>query len=274
MRVAGAFSTAVRPVLTGPVQDAEWLGASPSGLYLITRSGTVLAILTHDAVRLPCALVLAGTTAELSLTELAPEPAHRLAQPASVGSGRVEWAGPAGIVTVAGVRAWAPAMVGAGPPLPARLEALRVAVAAHDIGVEADRVARLAIGTDPAGQFAAVAALLGRGPGLTPSGDDVVAGFLLGARAFGRATAGAVSAVNQLAATATTALSAQLLRHAAGGECVPQFAAALAALTGRRAPDAALGQLLAVGHTSGAALAAGLLSAAALPVPVAVGGIE
>lgn len=273
MRVAAAFSTAVRPVLTGPIQPAEWLGASPSALYLITRSGTVLAIVTHDAVRLPCALVLAGTAAELPLTDLTPEPARRLATVASVGAGRVEWAGPTGVVTLAAVRAWAPSVIGAGSPRLGCLDALRVAVAGHDIGVEADRIARLANAADPAAQVAAVVGLLGRGPGLTPSGDDVVAGFLLGARAFGVSATGATGVVAELAGSATTALSAQLLRHAARGECVAQVATVVAALTGCRAPDDAVDQLLAVGHTSGAALAAGLLSAAALTSAVAVGGV-
>jgi hypothetical protein len=299
MRVPAAFSTAVRPVLTGPIQPAEWLGASPWALYLITRSGAVLAIVTHEAVRLPCGVVLASTAAELPLTELVPEPARRPATPASVGAGRIEWTGPSGIVTVAAVREWAPPVVVVGPPLATLLDALSAAVAERDIGVDADRVARLSSsGDDSAAQFAAVAGLLGRGPGLTPSGDDVVAGFLLGARAFGPAApnggppgieggppgkgspaaggvaaTGATAAVDQLTAGATTALSAQLLRHAARGECVAQVAAVVAALAGRPAPGDAIDQLLAVGHTSGTALAAGLLGAAALSVSVGGGDI-
>jgi Protein of unknown function (DUF2877) len=273
MRVPAAFSTAVRAALTGPVQPADWLGASPSALYLLTRCGTVLAIVSHDAVRLPCALVLASTAAELPLTGLAPGPARRLTAPASVGAGRIEWAGPTGPVTIAGVREWAPSTVTVGSSRPTSPDALSAAVEAGDIGVEADRVARLASVADEAAQFAAVADLLGRGPGLTPSGDDVVAGFLLGARAFGQATPGATSAVDRLAAGATTALSAQLLRHAVRGECIAQVAAAVAALTGRPAPAAAVDHLLAVGHTSGTALAAGLLSAAALSTSAAVGGV-
>jgi Protein of unknown function (DUF2877) len=274
MKVAAAFSTAVRPVLTGPVQPVEWLGASASALYLITGPGTVVAVVADDAVRLPCAVVLASTAAELPLTELAPGPGRGLMAPASVGDGRVEWTGPNGTVTVVGVREWAPRVVGFGHPLPAALDVLSAAVIGHDIGVEADRVALLAnAGEDPAAQFAAVARLLGRGPGLTPSGDDVVAGFLLGAYAFGHAVPGAVTAVGELTERATTALSAQLLRHAVHGECIAQVAALVAALTRCPAPGDAVDQLLAVGHTSGAALAAGLLSAAAPAVTAAKGGV-
>ena len=60
-----------------------------------------------------------------------------------------------------------------------------------------------------------VAALLGRGPGLTPSGDDVLAGYLLGCRAFGIAGKGVRFAVLRSAPGATTTLSAALLRQAA-----------------------------------------------------------
>ena len=37
---------------------------------------------------------------------------------------------------------------------------------------------------DPDAGVAAATGLLGRGPGLTPSGDDVLTGFLVGAAAF------------------------------------------------------------------------------------------
>lgn len=250
MRVPAAVSTAVQPVLSGAVQPAHWLGAGPSALYLVTDSGTVLAILSHDAVRLPVALVVPRTAAELPLAGLVPEPGAAV----TVGAGRVEWAGPEGVVTVAGVRAWAPARVRPGRPQPAAVAALRGAAAGHDIGLDPDLVAAL-------GQRSAVAALLGRGPGLTPSGDDVLAGFLLGARAIGRSVPSVAAAVTELAGDATTALSAQLLGHAARGECVPEFAAVVDALCGRPAPRDATARLLAVGHTSGAALTAGLLSA-------------
>jgi hypothetical protein len=268
MRVPAAYSSAVRPVLAGSAQPAEWLGASACALYLITRRGDVLAVLTHDAVRLPCALVVSGSAAELPVTRLLPAVEHRHVTPASVGAGRVEWAGPGGVVTIAAVREWAPARVAVGAPRPAMLDALTRTVAGHDIGVQRELVGRLAqTGGDRVAQYAAVAALLGRGPGLTPSGDDVVAGFLLGARAFGIAVPGAVAAVVELARGATTALSAQLLEHAVRGECVPEVAAAAAELSGRPAPRDALTSLLAVGHTTGPALAAGLTSAAASAAP-------
>lgn len=273
MRVPAAFSSAVGPVVTGPLQPAEWLGASASALYLRTRSGAVLALLTHDAVRLPCALVLPATSAELPLSRLVAPRGHRHPAPASVGAGRVEWSGPAGVVTLAAAREWAPARVAVGSPAHDALDALSRAVAGQDIGIERELGAQLGrCGDDPWAQRAAVAALLGRGPGLSPSGDDAIAGWLLGARAFGRPVPGALAAVTTLARSATTALSARLLEHAALGECVPQVADAVAALLGQCASRDAFTSLLAVGHTSGAALAFGLVSAAARPVPARLNG--
>ena len=125
---------------------------------------------------------------------------------------------------------------------------------------------------DPAGT--AVAGLLGRGEGLTPSGDDVLAGFLAGASAFRIPIAGLRRAVSRRA-TATTALSAQLLRHAADGECIDEVADLAAVLTGRGEASLAARRLLAVGHSSGAALACGLLLAAECalrPGPALAGG--
>lgn len=61
------------------------------------------------------------------------------------------------------------------------------------------------------------ARLAGRGGGLTPAGDDVLAGYAAGLTLFG----GRVGEARQLAEAAaarTTSLSATLLRHAAEGE--------------------------------------------------------
>ena len=263
MRVPAAFSTAARPVLNGPIRPAQWLGAGPSALYVSTHPGTVLAIVTHDAVRLPLALVVSSTAAELPLSGLVPEPDARHGAPVAIGAGGVEWTGPMGVVTVAGVREWAPARVVAGRPWPGAVDVLKGEATSHDIGVDLELMAALALAGDPVQQRSTVAALLGRGPGLTPSGDDVLAGFLLGARAFRLPVPGVATAVTELASGATSALSAQLLVHAVRGECIPEFAAVVDALCGRQAPLDATARLLAVGHTSGAALALGLLAAAA-----------
>jgi hypothetical protein len=93
--------------------------------------------------------------------------------------------------------------------------------------------------------------LIGRGPGLTPLGDDVLAGWLATRAAGGRPDAAVADAVLRRAG-ATTLLSATLLDCAARGEVLPQLGAWLADPTAD-ATDA----LLAVGATSGAGLLAG-----------------
>src|SRR6266702_490414 len=95
MRLYAASSTALRGPLSQPAQPAECLGSCDSAVYFrVGRS--VVAVLASDAVRLPCALVLPSTSAELPLTSLP------VAGEARIGDGRVEWAGPAGTAGTAG----------------------------------------------------------------------------------------------------------------------------------------------------------------------------
>ena len=261
-----AASSALRPVLAGPARPAEWLGVTSAGLYLRTggRPG-VLAVLTCDAVRLPCALVFPSASSELPLTSIAPDP---LSPPAAssclVGDGGVSWTGPRGPVVVRAVREWAPVRPARGAVVASALAAVRAGLdgRAPDVDSRALADAMTARGVHEA--RLAVARLLGRGPGLTPSADDLLAGFLVGAWAFGLDVPGIVAATAALAPVRTTALSAALLWHAARGECVDQVAAVAAALCEDQRPevDGPLRRLLDVGHSSGAALAAGLVLAA------------
>src|SRR5258708_38899751 len=119
-----AASSAVRPVLAGPARPAECLGVSRGALYLkIAGPPGALAVLAHDAVRLPCGLVLPTTSAELPLTSLAPPSqaapwvVSRSPDAAAgfvVGDGAVSWTGPAGPAGVRPVREWAPVRPGRG----------------------------------------------------------------------------------------------------------------------------------------------------------------
>ena len=93
--------------------------------------------------------------------------------------------------------------------------------------------------------------LLGRGPGLTPLGDDVLAGWLTACVALGRPDDQLAAAVRRRLGV-TTLLSATLLDCAVRGEALPQLADWLADPT-----DATADALLAVGATSGAGLMAG-----------------
>lgn len=93
--------------------------------------------------------------------------------------------------------------------------------------------------------------LLGRGPGLTPLGDDVLAGWFAARAALGDPD-DLLAAACRRRLGVTTLLSATLLDCAMRGEVLPQLAAWLAA----PGPTTAAA-LLAVGATSGAGLLAG-----------------
>lgn len=97
-----------------------------------------------------------------------------------------------------------------------------------------------------------VPALAGLGPGLTPAGDDVLAGYVAGLVLLHGQRKLATRIADE-AAVRTNSLSATLLRHAALGE-VPEPVHTLLA-TGDALP------LLSFGHSSGQAWLRGLVSA-------------
>jgi hypothetical protein len=98
-------------------------------------------------------------------------------------------------------------------------------------------------------------ALVGRGDGLTPYGDDVLCGWLAVHRAAGLATPDVDAAVVELLGT-TTLLSATLLDCAMHGEVIPEFTAWLSSL-GTPAEESRAALLARVGHTSGRGLLEG-----------------
>ena len=103
--------------------------------------------------------------------------------------------------------------------------------------------------------------LLGRGPGLTPAGDDALAGAVLVEVALGRPPLLA-DAVRSRWGT-TTAVSRALLSAACAGYAAPQVVALVdAAVAGDDAGVAAsLPAVLAIGHTSGHDLVSGMSAA-------------
>lgn len=81
------------------------------------------------------------------------------------------------------------------------------------------------------GDSACVAGLLGRGPGMTPLGDDVLAGWLAAAVSSRHPGLAAIrSEVALSASERTSPLSATLLECAARGEGVPEFRSLLLGL--------------------------------------------
>lgn len=74
--------------------------------------------------------------------------------------------------------------------------------------------------------------LIGLGPGLTPSGDDVLVGIEAALHALDRPSAGFLALAMGDVEQRTTALAATLLRHAAAGEFAERLHTLLAALLG------------------------------------------
>ncbi|MFI0349711.1 DUF2877 domain-containing protein [Actinomadura sp. 9N407] len=269
---AGAASLALRPVLDPPRRPARVLAAFPSAVYLELRGTAeprVVAVVSSDAVRLPNAVVMVATRRERPFRSV------REGGEAWIGDGRVE---AEGLETK--VRRWwdpAPAL---GPVTPAAL-ARGVGALESALG-EAGDTARGGLADHPdllrlsgrcaegdlAGAVESAERIVGLGPGLTPSGDDILAGLLVSLRLIGGAAGQddrAVwladwlgAAVTADAGTRTTSLAATLLHCAASGGAGAEVAAVLRAVAGHEPAGPAVRRLLAAGHTSGADLAAGV----------------
>ena len=262
-RWPAAVSPLTADALQAPPRRARVLAALPTALYLLLPEGheQVLPVLAADALRLPTGLRLATPSAELAwCVDQGDE--------VVVGDGSVRLPR----ADVVAVRTWRPARVSDGQrdeprpvdaagrrATPAALEPVTGAAVlrelAHDVALAAllgrtSRVARLVRG------------LVGAGRGLTPSGDDALCGVLLGLRATGApaASRAEVATAVQNSLAATTSLSASLLLAAASGHAVPEVVELVeAAVRGDEAATArALPGVVAIGHSSGADLLAGL----------------
>ena len=246
-----AVSERSAAVLHGPPRRARVLGSFPTALYLqVGGHARLLPVVTADGLRLPTALVVASA---LPTVGWGTQPGDEVV----VGDREVRLSG----LTIRAVRTWRPhqvATAGVGPGvLASPLAPLRLAwrttartltdgLLAGDLVSLPDRV-----GT-----------LVGAGPGLTPSGDDVLCGVLLGLRLHPR---GSDSLMDHLWAavrprlTTTTSLSAALLSEAAQGYAVAPVVRLVEALARHDpAPVEAVQAVLAIGHSSGADLLGGL----------------
>jgi hypothetical protein len=242
-----AASVLLRDLIAGPVCPATVLAGGPAAIYM-EAEGRVLAIVTAGGVRLPCAVVLAADGR-------LPAARSRLA----VGGGAINADGS----QLVAVRRWFDPRVrlaGVDGRAVTRLADVVRSRGSIDALLPHDAVDRFASGLVTGDAAGAVAPLLGRGTGLTPAGDDLVAGALATLRALGSPAAGQLgAAVRALAPTATTRLSAALLEAADVGGLVPEAAGVLRALAGGGDVEMAADRLVALGHTSGWHLAAGLL---------------
>jgi hypothetical protein len=131
----------------------------------------------------------------------------------------------------------------------------------------------LGLGTHPIAQVAHE--LAGRGPGLTPAGDDALAGYVYTVVALGLTGADAVRAAALHAVSMTGEPSASLLRAAADGEVFSPVAAMLRALVTADGDALApsVRSLAALGRTTGRALLTGIVRALS-PEPPSRSGYE
>jgi hypothetical protein len=136
---------------------------------------------------------------------------------------------------------------------------LRPGLPQDDLGipeVAGPIVARLIIALeagDRSGAADQAARLIGLGPGLTPSGDDVLVGIEGALHALAQPSAGFLALAIGDVEERTTDLAATLLRHAAAGEFAERLHTLLAALLGSddESIPAAIGRAVAWGATSG-----------------------
>ncbi len=266
--------------------EATVLAALPRAVYLHAGAWTdVLCILDADALRLPNSVLVPsvgiGRGEPLAL-------GLRAGDRVKVDAGRIDL--PSGVVECR--RTFRPAAIALGVGLgidPTALGELAqrlkpglpgMTAAAHEVVAAASEVAATSeVATeDMAGAAGVIAAedkaatagelelrrligeLVGCGPGLTPTGDDVLAGVLLGLRAAGLVRAAAALA-DAIAARLrkTTSLSAALLQAAAGGWCIPEVRDACFSLRAGN-PDDSFALLSRIGHSSGHDLATGFLA--------------
>jgi Protein of unknown function (DUF2877) len=168
-----------------------------------------------------------------------------------------------------------------GAPLPAPLDRANAKIDALACACDAD---------DEVAAAEIAASLLGLGPGLTPSGDDLVGGLFFARRlltldgrdgsATARAWNRAAVLTSQRARQATHPISAVLLGDLIDGEGWAPLHDLSTVLTmvapPREAVNESAGRLVAIGHTSGwdmlAGFLIGLLGSAALGVPFPPGG--
>lgn len=245
-----AASSAVRRLITGPPLGGAVLGSFSQALIIGTHTGggpRVLSLLSPNAARVPNGVLL---------PEIFEFGQHPAGEPVSIGGGRIR----AGEVDAEVVRWWECRI----PRIRQSAAAVRALRAAADGSVRGapagpvDDLRRTLNSGDDAEVKAAVDGLVGLGQGLTPGGDDVLAGVLTGLHATGRTDLADVIATRaEVMRDRTTLLSADLLQLAGRGfGCleIVGFMRATEAQTER-----AIKRLLSIGHTSGADLATGLV---------------
>ncbi|WP_338748915.1 DUF2877 domain-containing protein [Janibacter alittae] len=261
VELAAAAPRWVRDLLAAGSGEATVVHAGPDALYLALDSD-VLAITTRAAVQVPCALrTTLSTTADLSASGEVPPVGTAI----PIVARRVHLSG-ATVRIGRTIDTTAPRIDPATAP--AMAERLSAALGPGHARARAE-LPEAGLGLLEAAEPDAVVALLGRGSGLTPVGDDVLCGWLATMVAASYpGVAPVAERVIDLADHRTTALSATLLRRSVHAEVVPQFGQLLTALAHPSTnPAESLASVTRIGHTSGDGLVLGLALALAHLAP-------
>ena len=244
-------STAVSELVCGRHQEATVLACTAVASYLsVPEPGSctpVVAILAKGAVRLPIGVsILTGELPEAGSTVAIGDGAiatrHHIWRPA-------RWWDPRPHLVAGGLFENGSELVSVLESEPGASFGIALAEAIR-VG---DALAR--------GNSEEALALIGFGPGLTPAGDDVVAGALATLGLGGRLDDGLRGTIDAHASTRTTALSAALLAAAGKGQVIPQAATLLSVISAGPSVDqlrSAAAELFGVGATSGHDLCAGI----------------
>jgi len=244
-RVVGSASIWVLGLVAGPARTVSVLHSGGHAVYL-DLEGTCLGILGAQAVQVPCGV----------RTQLTHVPEPEAGADVVVGDG---------VITMPDLEVLVTNIVDTTVPVLSP-EAARWG-GGHLDGLVGDRLdeARAHLPGDALARLrdadpASVGDLLGLGPGLTPLGDDVLAGWLAAAVASRHPALPDVRSTVALSARErTTSLSATLLACAARGEGVPEFRSMLTGVADENSDVIAqsLSLLLRVGDTSGEGLVLG-----------------
>jgi len=256
--IAAVAATPLADLLLGSRRSGSILGASAGATWLEVDD-RVLVLSGQRGARLPNSVITA--------TRFRPEASTAVPTPAAViiGEGGIECTGQHIRVS----RWWHPCPE-LPPTRPSQIRDLAQACAQlvpvlDDAGI-GEALARRSLSE----LLRAGEGLLGKGPGLTPEGDDIIVGALASYRLLGRATGLAANGFlarveRSLVPTAcrrTTRLSASLIGHALHGEVADALGRLLRAFTGRAELIPAVRALSALGHSSGPAMAFGAVRGA------------
>ena len=265
-----AASAAVADLVTGLPCRGRRLGASRRATWFDV-GGHVLVVSDRHAVRLPNAVMV---------PMLPPDPWTRPSAGGGVAVGDVTVGD--GIILgpgwQLGVVRWWDARPHLGTVEASTLR--RVVERSCPESLSSDGLAiRSALAAGDGAALRSVATrIIGKGGGLTPAGDDLLAGALATYRLLGGACGmrDTVALVDEQghslvvhARSATTALSASLLAHAVRGEVADPVAMLLRALAESKMPEMAMECVAAIGHSSGPALLEGVMVGAAAVCGVA-----